>query len=123
MIRLAVSVEGRTEEEFVKTMLADHLRGHGVDPTPILIGGPVSVERLAREIRRLYGSFDAVTSLVDFYGFRGREDRETADEVVMRLDGALRRVVREYDPRRVISYIQSMNSKACCFQTWIPLPC
>ena len=59
MIRLAVSVEGRTEEEFVKGILADHLREAGVEPTPFLIGrargkgrpggGAVSVERLASE--------------------------------------------------------------------------
>ena len=96
MIRLAVSVEGRTEEEFVKAMLADHLRGRGVEPTPILIGrarggsggGNVSVERLVPEMRDLYWSFDAVTSLVDFYGFRGRGDRETADELEERLGRA-----------------------------------
>ena len=108
MIRLAVSVEGRTEEEFVKTVLADHLRGHGVEPTPILIGRPVSVERLAREMRDLYWSFDAVTSLVDFYGFRGREDRETVDELEERLGEALHQeIVREWDPRRVIPYVVS----------------
>ena len=123
MIRLAVSVEGRTEEEFVKTVLADHLRGHGVEPTPILIGrargrsggGNVSVERLVPEMRDLYWSFDAVTSLVDFYGFRGREDRETADELEERLGEALRRVVRGWDPRRVIPYIQQYEFESLLF--------
>ena len=38
MIRLAISVEGRAEEEFVKQFLADHLRERGVEPTPILLG-------------------------------------------------------------------------------------
>lgn len=76
MIRLAVSVEGRTEEEFVKMVLSDHLREHGVEPVPILLGkarggfggGNVSVERLTSEMRDLYRSFDAVTSLVDHLG-------------------------------------------------------
>ena len=124
MIRLAVSVEGRTEEEFVKTMLAGHLRGHGVESTPILIGrarggsggGNVSVERLVPEMRDLYWSFDAVTSLVDFYGFRGREDRETADELEKRLGEALHQeVVREWDPRRVIPYIQLYEFESLLF--------
>ena len=34
MIRLAILVEGQTEEEFVKSVLADHLRGSGLEPTP-----------------------------------------------------------------------------------------
>ena len=124
MIRLAVSVEGRTEEEFVKAMLADRLRGRGVEPTPILIGrarggsggGNVSVERLVPEMRDLYWSFDAVTSLVDFYGFRGREDRETADELEERLGEALHQeIVREWDPRRVIPYIQQYEFESLLF--------
>ena len=124
MIRLAVSVEGRTEEEFVKTILADHLRGHGVEPTPILIGrarggsggGNVSVERLVPEMRDLYWSFDAVTSLVDFYGFRGRGDRETADELEERLGEALHQeIVREWDPRRVIPYVQQYEFESLLF--------
>lgn len=124
MIRLAVSVEGRTEEEFVKKVLAGHLRGHGVEPTPILIGrarggsggGNVSVERLVPEMRDLYWSFDAVTSLVDFYGFRGREDRETADELEERLGEALHQeIVREWDPRRVIPYIQQYEFESLLF--------
>ena len=124
MIRLAVSVEGRTEEEFVKTVLAGHLRGHGVEPTPILIGrarggsggGNVSVERLVPEMRDLYWSFDAVTSLVDFYGFRGRGDRETADELEERLGEALHQeIVREWDPRKVIPYVQQYEFESLLF--------
>ena len=123
MIRLAVSVEGRTEEEFVKTVLAGHLREYGVEPVPILLGrargvsggGNVSVERLAPEMRDLYRSFDAVTSLVDFYGFRGREDRETVDALENRLGEALRRVIREYDSRRVIPYVQQHEFESLLF--------
>ena len=123
MIRLAVSVEGRTEEEFVKTVLAGHLREYGVEPVPILLGrargvsggGNVSVERLAPEMRDLYRSFDAVTSLVDFYGFRDREDRETVDALENRLGEALRRVIREYDSRRVIPYVQKHEFESLLF--------
>lgn len=87
MKRLAVTVEGGTEEEFVKRVLAAHLRTIGMEPTPILLGrarrrfggGNVSVERLASEMVELSWSFDAVTSFVDFYGFR-RKGRRTADD-------------------------------------------
>ena len=87
MTRLSVSVEGRTEEEFVKQVLGDHLRQRRVDPTPILLGrgrsgsrgGNVSSDRLVSEMVTLLGSFNAVTSLVDYYGFRDKGDRSVAD--------------------------------------------
>ena len=84
MIRLAISVEGRTEEEFVKIVLLDHLRPMDIEIQPVLIGrarntdksgGNVTIDRLASEMASLYGSFDAVTSLVDFYGFRDKGGR------------------------------------------------
>ena len=38
MIRLAIVVEGQTEEEFVNKVLASHLRTRAVEPTPVLVG-------------------------------------------------------------------------------------
>ena len=40
MIRLAISVEGQTEETFVKDVLADHLQSKDVAPIPVLLGAP-----------------------------------------------------------------------------------
>lgn len=37
-MRLAISVEGQTEEEFVKDLLREHLRSFGVDVTPVQMG-------------------------------------------------------------------------------------
>lgn len=63
MIRLAVSVEGRTEEEFVSRILANHLREKGVEPTPIVLGsgrgrgargGNVGADRLAHDMSRWF---------------------------------------------------------------------
>ena len=126
MTRLAISVEGRTEEEFVKTVLADHLREAEVELTPILIGrargkgrpggGAVSVERLASEMEALYWSFDAVTSLVDFYGFRGREDAETVDELEERICQAIRgKLPGSFDPIRIVPYVQRYEFEGLLF--------
>lgn len=113
-MRLAISVEGQTEEEFVKDLLGEHLRSFGVDVTPVQMGsarnrwkgGNVSESALIAEMRLLSHNFDAVTSLVDFYGFRGKRDR-TADELVADLREGLR---GELGPRarfdRVIPYVQ-----------------
>ena len=110
MIRLAISVEGQTEEEFVKTLLEPHLQKKGVEPTPILLGrargradgGNVSVKQLALEMTYLRRSFDAVTSLVDFYGFRRK-----GNKTVNGLEKALRQQFgRRWHPKKVIPYIQ-----------------
>lgn len=84
MIRLAIVVEGQTEEAFVKDLLADPLLERNVAPCPILIGraqsggrggGGVDVARLVSDMVGLHSSYDAVTSLVDFYGFRDKGSR------------------------------------------------
>ena len=122
MIRLAVSVEGETEEEFVKTVLAPHLRGGEIEPQPILLGaarggrgGNVTVERLAADMARLYHHFSAVTSLVDFYGFCGRGDRDAAAlEEAMR--NAITQSIRhQWDERRVVPYVQRHEFEGLLF--------
>lgn len=109
MIRLAISVEGETEEAFVKHVLHDHLYEHGVYAIPILIGrarnrrsggGNVTIDELAKEMRELQGNHAAVTSLVDFYGFKGKGDRSPEQ-----LIEAIKNRVRS-DSRFVIPYVQ-----------------
>lgn len=125
MIRLAISVEGPTEEEFVKRVLAEHLRAKGVEPQPVLIGehgkgnkgGNVTVKRLTSDMAKLYWSFDAVTSLVDFYGFRGKTDRS-----VERLERHLLEKIRdrihrhrEWDESKVFPYVQRHEFEGLLF--------
>ena len=113
MIRLAVSVEGQTEEEFVKSLLAPHLQPCGIAAIPILLGrarnqrvggGNVTMRELVFEMAQLKRSFDAVTTLVDFYGFRGKEQR-SADE----LEQMMRKDVEErtgWQGDRLMPYVQ-----------------
>ena len=117
MIRLAISVEGPTEKEFVKSILADHLRTMEVEPTPIVIGsrvkgGNVSVERLVSDMVHLHWSFDAVTSLVDFYRFRRKGER-TVDELEEHLGQEIRRKVP--DQKTVIPYVQKHEFEGLLF--------
>lgn len=124
MTRLAITVEGRTEVEFINSVVTEHLRLHGVDAVPIVIGsgtgegpvgGNVSVRRLVAEMTHLLRSFDAVTCLVDFYGFRKKGPatvEELEDQVrstVARRAWARRRV------RSVLPYIQRHEFEALLF--------
>ena len=128
MIRLAIVVEGETEEEFVNRVLAEHLRARGVEPCPIFPdgkGGNISVDRLAPTMVKLTRSFGFVTSLVDFYGFKGK-GRATPDELERRIDRAVRRRIRRsWDESRVFAYVQKYEfesllfSNASCFGTVI----
>ena len=121
MIRLGISVEGQTEEAFVKGVLADYLRQSSVEPYPILIGkarssgqggGNVSVQRLAKDMVNLHHSFDAVTSLVDFYGFRDHEEPT--------VEALERRLIQEIEPmipraRWIIPYVQKYEFECLLF--------
>ena len=119
MIRLAISVEGDTEEEFVKLLLADHLREKGIEPTPILLGrargrsggGNVSAERIESEMDHLRHAFDAVTSLVDFYGFRHSGDR-TVDELE---DDLRRKLGHPRHSQSVFPYVQRHEFEGLLF--------
>ena len=122
MIRLAISVEGQTEEEFSKSVLATHLRSHGIELQPVLLGrarghgiggGNVSVGRLASEMEHLCHSFDAVTSLVDFYGFRDKGDK-TAEELEALVRDTIQRR-RTASQERVLPYVQMHEFEGLLF--------
>lgn len=118
MIRLAIVVEGETEEEFVDLVLARHLRANGVEPYPVLPhgrGGNISVDRLAHAIADFSWRFDYVTSLVDFYGFR-RKGNATPDELEQRINQSVsRRIRRSWDESRVFAYVQRHEFEALLF--------
>ena len=109
MIRLAISVEGETEERFVKQVLVDHLRANGVEPVPILPhhrGGNISVDRLAPTMADLLWHFDFVTSLVDFYGFRGKSNLTPQGLEACIDQEVTKRINRSSNESTVFSYVQ-----------------
>ena len=123
MIRLSISVEGETEQEFVKSVLAEHLKPMDVAPTPILLGrarggsggGGVNIGRLASEMVHLCRSFDAVTSLVDFYGFPGKGDK-TIENLEEQLEQAIKeKTHRNFASKKIIPYIQKYEFEGLLF--------
>ena len=115
MIRLAIVAEGQTEAEFTKGVLADHLGRLKVEPTPVVMGGNVSVERVARYMADLYRSHNAVTSLVDFYGFKGKGNA-SADDLETKIRGQVRKNIRrDWDERKVLPYVQRHEFEALLF--------
>ena len=124
MIRLAIVVEGRTEEEFVKQLLAAHLAERGVRASARLVGegkrssrgGNVTVDRVARNMAQLSYNFDAVTTLVDFYGFHLRPTGDMED-LERQIDDAYYGRPRDaaLPNDRVFSYVQRHEFEALLF--------
>lgn len=117
MTRVAISVEGQTEESFVKSVLAPSLAPAGVYPAPILLGsgGNVTVERLASDMSKFVWSFDFVTSLVDFYGFRGKGS-DTREDLETRIkQSAIAKANRALDDSRIFPYVQRHEFEALLF--------
>lgn len=123
MIRLAIVVEGRTEEEFVKQLLAEHLTEHSVLASARLVGsgqrdrrgGNVTVERVAMTMTQVSHSHDAVTTLIDFYGFKGRATADV-DELERRIEDMCREQShRTLRHDRVFAYVQRHEFEALLF--------
>lgn len=118
VIRLAVSVEGQTERQFVNQVLAPHLWTKDVYPSPILLGrrgGSVTVARLALDMANACWSFDSVTSLVDFYGFSGKGNA-TVDQLEECVDREVqRKISTSLDQSRVFAYIQKHEFEGLLF--------
>ena len=115
MIRLAIAVEGETEEGFVKNVLAGHLRRVGLEPQPIPLGGNITVSKVASEMAKLQWDFDRVTSLVDFYGFRDK-GTDTPEQLEQRISRQVDlEVKRSWDQSKVFPYIQRHEFESLLF--------
>lgn len=108
-------VEGKTEVEFVKQVLAPALGEGGVAATPVSMDGNVTRDRLAQEVANLLWSFDVVTSFVDFYGFRDKGDLNVEQLEKEVEQAAKARIGRRYDASRVVVYVQRHEFEGLLF--------
>lgn len=122
MIRLAVTVEGPTEEEFIKCVLQSHMLEKGVHIQPILIGksggargGNVEIQRIVDDISILVHDFDAVTTLVDYYGFRNRGEIsvEQLEEEIRQM--AFKKIGSAINQRKLFPYVQKYEFEGLLF--------
>jgi hypothetical protein len=110
MTRLGISVEGATEREFVNRVLRPHLARFEVVVTAVDLRGNVSLDKIRGVLPALFGQFDHVSTLYDFYGFKGRAER-TVDEIEATI-GAL---ANEDQRARLIPYVQMYEFEALLF--------
>lgn len=85
MVRVGVSVEGPTEERFMKRVLSPYLAQKNIYVTPISMGGDVKLDRVKSELKSIAFSYDYVTTFYDFYGFKGKSLGETKDTLEQKI--------------------------------------
>jgi hypothetical protein len=119
MIRVAISVEGQTEDEFCKQILAPYFFQKGIQLFPIIIttkrekcglkhkGGCINLNRVKSELTKLLPNFDFVTTFYDLYGFDGVDDI-TADELEQKMSEL-------FSNRKFIPYIQKYEFETLLF--------
>ncbi|MEY8876401.1 MAG: DUF4276 family protein [Leptothrix sp. (in: b-proteobacteria)] len=111
MKRLAISAEGATEREFVNRILAPHLRQHGwTAVVGVDLGGNVSLDKIRGVLPGLLGSFDQVSTLYDYYGFRRR-----GDLVVEALETQIGALPDPAQRHRLLPYVQLHEFEALLF--------
>ena len=106
MIRIGLAVEGDTEVRFIKEVVAPQYIERNCYFTSIDLEGNVSVDRLASNMSNLGHDFDAVTSLVDFYGFKRKGNRSAVELEKEVQDRLAKRLGERFDSRYVFPYVQ-----------------
>ncbi len=120
MIRIGISVEGYTEDEFCKQVLRPYFSSYGILIQPIIVttkrnqcgkkfkGGCVNLDRIKSELSKILPNFDYVTTFYDLYGF-DIDEAITAD--------ALEEKIRSLFPdnHKLIPYIQKYEFETLLF--------
>lgn len=124
IIRLGMTVEGRTEELFVASVLSEHLRQFNIETSPVIIGkarnrqtqgGNVTIERLAADMADLYWNYNAVTSLVDYYGFKNRRSMPVEKLEKKLISEIKKKIGKRWNADKVIPYIQMHEFEGLLF--------
>lgn len=111
MVRVGISVEGQTEEIFVKKVLAPYFANKHIYMTPICMNGDVNIDRVASELKKISNSFDFMTTFYDFYGFKRIEINETKAS----LENKIAQSVNEDIRNRLIPFVQMYEFEGILF--------
>jgi hypothetical protein len=113
IIKLGISVEGQTEGSFVKSVLQPYLKKFNIElSNPIILGGNVTIPRVCQILKFLTYSNDYVTSLYDFYGFQGKLENESIDDLINRIHN---NYIIKNDKNKIIPYIQKYEFESLLF--------
>ncbi|MGR3294507.1 MAG: DUF4276 family protein [Candidatus Scalindua sp.] len=116
MVSLAISVEGQTEERFIQMVMVPYLQSRSIYAVPLLLnsgGGDVYLPRIKKELTHLAKSFDKVTTLYDFYGFRGKAGGENKASLEDKIMDCIPAPLRD----KIIPYVQMYEFEGILFSS------
>ncbi|MDQ6961023.1 MAG: DUF4276 family protein [Mariprofundaceae bacterium] len=113
MVRLAISVEGLTEEKFIKQLIQPYLAKQNIDVKAINSHGSLTIAKVRKELNRLAYGFDYVSTLYDFYGFKGKKIGETKAGLEQRIVASVSETQRE----KIIPYVQMYEFEGLLFSS------
>ncbi len=113
MVRIGISVEGATEERFVKMVLFPYLFNKQIEVSAISMGGDVKLDKVKAELKKIAYSFDYVSTFYDFYGFKGKSPDETKDT----LEQKMLKHVHDSIQGKLIPYIQMFEFEGLLFSS------
>ncbi len=111
MIRLLISVEGKTEYNFVEQVLQPHFIQLGIIISLQNMKGNISIERIISKLNALIHNHDFVTTLYDFYGFKGKSGNETKAS----LENKIKDKIKDGQKHKIIPYIQMYEFETLLF--------
>ncbi len=133
MIRIAILVEGQTEEKFVKQLLVNEFMANGISIIPIILktsretsgnsykGGYITFTKVKKELQNLLSNFDYISTMFDYYGLshdfpRYQESKECNNvyEKAKMVEDAL---AEEISSIKFIPYIQMYEFEALLFSS------
>ena len=111
MVRVGISVEGQTEEIFIKKVLAPYLANKNIFITPICMNGDVNLDRVRSELKKIANNFDFLTTFYDFYGFKRIEEKETKISLEEKISLSVNEDIR----KRLIPFVQMYEFEGILF--------
>ena len=120
-MRLAISVEGQTEEAFFKKNIVPYFLQYDIYTDIIIVttskdrcgrknrGGCINIDRIKNEVQKLLNSYDYVTTFYDFYGFSHRPT-DSVDELEMIL-------YEFFNNQKFVPYIQRYEFETLLFSS------
>lgn len=117
MTRLLISAEGHSEYKFVNEVIIPHLASFDVFVSTQNMKGDVSVDKISSILNKLIDNHDSVTTLYDFYGFKGLETNETKQS----LENKIKQAIKQNQQRKIIPYIQMYEFEALLFSDAIKM--
>ena len=113
MVRVGISVEGVTEERFIKMVLSPYLSSKQVYVTAISMGGDIKLDRIKAELNKIAYNFDYVSTFYDFYGFKGKAANETKNTLEQKIRESVHANIRA----KTIPYVQMYEFEGLLFSS------